>query len=74
MTDHLVTMVLELSAELYTVYSRLDTVERLIEQASLFDRSRIDAYRPSEPVEAEREAWRELFFSRLLRTIKQERG
>ena len=72
--DHLVTMVLEMSAELYAVYQRLDTVERMLDEAKLVDRTKIDDYQPSEAAEAERAEWRELFLERLFRTVRADRG
>jgi hypothetical protein len=72
--DHLVTMVLEMSAELYAVYQRLDTVERLLDEAKVVDRSKIDAYKPDAAAEAERAEWRELFLERLFRTVRADRG
>ena len=72
--DHLVTMVLEMSAELYAVYQRLDTVERMLDEAKVIKRKKIDAYEPDADAEAERAEWRELFLERLFRTVRADRG
>jgi hypothetical protein len=68
--DHLMTMVLELSAELSVVYTRLDTLERVLAEAKVIDRAGLEAYLPSADAEAERAEWRTLFLDRLFRTIK----
>jgi hypothetical protein len=72
--DHLMTMVLELSTELSVVYSRVDTLERVLEEAKLLDRSRLEAYQPDEKAEAERAEWRTLFLDRLFRTILEDKA
>jgi hypothetical protein len=69
--DHLMTMVLELSTELSVVYSRLDTMERVLEDANLVKRDTLETYTPSAEAEAERAEWRALFLDRLLRTIRE---
>jgi hypothetical protein len=68
--DHLMTMILELSTELSVVYSRLDTLERVLADARLIDRKALEAYEPDEKAEAERAEWRSLFLDRLFRTIR----
>lgn len=72
--DHLVTMVMELSAELYSVYGRLDSLERYLAEKNLVDRKALDAFIPDEAGQAERLAWRELLLERLFRTISADRG
>ncbi len=69
--DHLMTMVLELSTELSVVYSRLDTLERVLEDANLINRAGLETYAPSPEAEAERAEWRALFLDRLFRTIRE---
>jgi hypothetical protein len=68
--DHLMTMVLELSTELSVVYSRLDTLERVLEDARLIQRDALETYMPDQKAEAERAEWRTLFLDRLFRTIR----
>jgi hypothetical protein len=72
--DHLMTMVLELSTELSVVYSRLDTLERVLEDAKLINRAGLENYTPSPEAEAERLEWRTLFLDRLFRTIREQPG
>ena len=71
--DHLVAMVLELSAELATVYAKVDTLERMLDKAGVVDRAAALAFRPDPAGEAERAQWRELFLERLFRTWRAER-
>jgi hypothetical protein len=71
--DHLVAMVLELSAELATVYAKVDTLERLLDKSGVIDRKAALAYLPYADGEAERAQWRELFLERLFRTWRAER-
>lgn len=72
--DHLVTMVTELSTELYTVYARLDSLERYLATKNVVDRAELDSFLPDEAAQEERLAWRELFLDRLLRSVKADRG
>lgn len=69
--DHLMTMILELSTELSVVYSRLDTLERVLEDAKLIKRAGLETYQPDATAEAERAEWRALFLDRLFRTIRE---
>ena len=70
--DHLMTMILELSTELSVVYSRVDTLERVLEDAKLIDRARLETYQPDQKAEADRAEWRALFLDRLFRTIRED--
>lgn len=65
-------MVLELSAELSVVYTRLDTLERVLEEEKNGLRDRVEAYQPAPKVEAERAEWRELLLDRMFRTIREK--
>jgi hypothetical protein len=69
--DHMMTMILELSTELSVVYSRLDTLERVLEDAKLIPRERLETYKPDQKAEGERAEWRALFLDRLFRTIRE---
>jgi hypothetical protein len=68
--DHLMTMILELSTELAVVYTRVDTLERVLEDANLINRDTLETYAPSAEAEVERAEWRALFLDRLFRTIR----
>jgi hypothetical protein len=68
--DHMMTMIVELSTELSVVYSRLDTLERVLSEANLIERAQLEDYEPDAAAEAERAAWRAQFLDRLFRTIR----
>ena len=72
--DHLMTMVLELSTELYTVYARLDTLERTLAARAVIEPGEVDAFKIDDAADAERLQWRELLLSRLFRTISADQG
>jgi hypothetical protein len=69
--DHLMTMILELSTELSVVYSRVDTLERFLEEAKVIDRAKLEAFQPNPAAEKDRAEWRALFLDRLFRTIRE---
>jgi hypothetical protein len=68
--DHLMTMILELSTELAVVYTRIDTLERVLEDAKLIQREGLETYKPDQKAETERAEWRALFLERLFRTVR----
>lgn len=65
--DQVMTFVLELATELSVVRTRLDTVERLLDEHGSVTRAAIEAYEAPAAVEAERDAWRAAYFDRVLR-------
>lgn len=65
--DQVMTFFLELMTEVAVVRERLDTVERLLETKSSITRADIEAYRADDTVEAERLAWRNAYFQRVMR-------
>lgn len=71
-TDKLLTMVLELIGELSVSRDRIDTLERLIEQAGLFKASDVDAYLPDEEINAQRAERRAAMLSRIFRASEKE--
>jgi hypothetical protein len=71
-TDKLLTMVLELIGELSVSRDRIDTLERMIEQAGLFKASDVDAYLPDETVNAARAERRARMLSRIFRASEKE--
>lgn len=73
-TDHLLTMVLEMSTELYAVYSRLDSLERYLAQKGSVDLEQLDGFKPDEAAQNDRLAWREQFLERLFRTVSVDQG
>jgi hypothetical protein len=69
-TDNILAIVLALAGEMVVMRERLDTAERLLGDAGL--KERIDSYRPTSAVLAEREAWRAQFIDIVMRPIQQE--
>ncbi len=65
--DQMMTFIIELSAEVSVVYDRLDTVERLLDEKGTISRDDIEAYRPDEKVEGERNTRREGYLKRVFR-------
>jgi len=65
--DQIMTFIVELSAEVSVVYDRLDTVERLLNEKGTISRDDIEAYRPNEDAEGERNARREAYLKRVFR-------
>ncbi|HWU03511.1 MAG TPA: hypothetical protein VN222_12295 [Novosphingobium sp.] len=71
-TDKLLTMVLELIGELSVARDRIDTLERLIEQAGLFTMADVDTYLPDEAVNTQRAERRARMLSRVFRASEKE--
>ena len=65
--DQMMTIIIELSAEVSVVYDRLDTVERLLDTKGTISRADIEAYRAPDAVEAERMARRDAYLKRVFR-------
>ena len=70
--DRLMTMVMNLAAEVSVLRERLDTHERVAEQKKLFSAGDIEAFEPSDPVRDDRDAWRNRFLERLLTPVEEE--
>lgn len=70
--DQLMSLVLALGTELAVTRERLDTVERLLEQAGGLSRSAVETYRPDAAAKAERAKLHQDFLRRFLRGILQE--
>lgn len=71
--DKVLSITLALAGETAVMHDRLDTIERLLEAGQPVSRAAIDAYIPDQTVRDERDAWREMFLSNVLRIIHQER-
>ncbi|WP_375285724.1 hypothetical protein [Sphingomonas sp.] len=65
--DQVMTFVFELMTELAVMRERLDTVERLLDTEGVVTREGIESYRADAAVEAERNAWRNAYFQRVMR-------
>ncbi|MEO0412829.1 MAG: hypothetical protein AAF221_13435 [Pseudomonadota bacterium] len=71
-SDHLLSMVLELSAELWVSRSRQAALESYLVQAGQLDAKAFETHALSEAEEADLSAWRAEFMRRLMRTIEAE--
>lgn len=71
-SDHLLSMVLELSAELWVSRSRQAALESYLAAAGQLDLERFEAHALTEREEAELAAWRSEFMQRLMRTVEGE--
>lgn len=65
--DQMMTFLLELMTEVSVLRERMDTVERLLDTKGTVSRAEIEAYRADAAVEAERTAWRDAYFQRVMR-------
>lgn len=65
--DQMMTFFLELMTEVAVVRERMDTIERLLDAKGAVTREDIEAYRADAAVEAERVAWRNAYFQRVMR-------
>ena len=70
--DHLLSMVLVLAEELSVTRERADTLERILEEKGLLNRSDIESYDPSTEAGLERQISNGEFATRLVRSIRQE--
>ncbi len=71
-TDRLLTMVMNLAAEVAVLRERLDTHEQVASAKQLFSPDDIEAFEPNDDVMNAREAWRERFLDRLLKVMSEE--
>jgi hypothetical protein len=71
-SDRLLAMVLALSGELATVYERLDTLERVLEDKHGLKREDLEAYQPDDGVSKDRLDWSTMLVERVLRVLKYE--
>ena len=70
--DRLLAIVWAMAGELAVTRERLDTVERLLAERDILDRTRIDAYRPDPVAAGERGRWQIEYIARLLRVLQQD--
>jgi len=69
--DHLMEMVLALSAEISVLRDRLDTHERLAEASTAPTPEAVESYVPDDAASGQRSAWRSAFLAKLFRSIRQ---
>lgn len=72
-TEQLLNITMALAQELAVTRERLDTVERLLEQANLVSQQDINAYKPDAVAADERQAWHQEYIARILRIVQQSR-
>ncbi len=70
--DKLLNIVFAMAAELSVARDRIDTLERLLDEAGVLDRGRVNAYRPDPAADAERQAARMEMIERLLRILRKD--
>ena len=70
--DRLMTIVMSVAEEAIVTRERLDTLERLLDEKGTLSRADIEAYRPDEAADAEREAARQKAIERILRIVVEE--
>lgn len=71
-SDRLLAMVLALSGELATVYERLDTLERVLEDKHGLQRQDLETYQPDDSVSKDRLDWSTMLVERVLRVLSYE--
>lgn len=72
-TEQLLNITMALATELAVTRERLDTIERLLDQAGTLKREMIETYIPSDAAADERQLAHQEFIARILRIIQQER-
>ena len=70
--DRLMTMVMNLAAEVSVLRERLDTHEQVAASKKLFTPADIEDFDPSDDVREARDAWRNRFLDRLLSVVQEE--
>ena len=70
--DQLMAIIMAMSAEHSVLYDRLDSLERMLDSKGTIDRASLEAYRPSDEIEAERKARRTEYIQRIFRIIRDE--
>ena len=71
-TDRLMTMVMNLAAEVAVLRERLDTHEQVAASKKLFTPTDIEEFDPSDDVREARDAWRNRFLDRMLSVVQEE--
>jgi hypothetical protein len=70
--DKLLAMLMALAGEVSVIRERVDTHERLAEKKKLASSKAIEAYKPTDAVDAERVKWRADYVARILRIVTDE--
>jgi hypothetical protein len=70
--DRVMAILLALVSEVAAIRDRLDTHERLADQAEAPTRAKVEGFLPDEAVDADRDAWRDAYIRRLFRVITED--
>lgn len=70
--ERVLAITMAVSQELAVARTRIDTLERLLEQRGLLARSDIEAFEPTQQEAEERGAWMQEYLVRILRIVQQE--
>jgi len=71
--EQTLSIAMAVAGELAVVRERMDTIERLLEEAAVIKRQAIEAYVPGEDAARERMRWQAEYASRILRIVQQQR-
>ncbi|MBU2980027.1 hypothetical protein [Alteromonas sp. C1M14] len=72
-TEQLMNITMALAQELAVTRERMDTLERLLESASIFSREDIESYVPDSEAAEQRQLWHQEYIARILRIMQQSR-
>lgn len=70
--DKLVSITMNLVAEVSVLRDRLDTIERLAGERGVFTSADIEAFDVTPEIDAAREKWRAAYLDRVLWTMREE--
>ncbi len=70
--DRVMAVLLALVSEVAAIRERLDTHERIASGGGAPALDAVEAYRPDDAVEADREAWRDAYIRRLFRVVSED--
>jgi hypothetical protein len=71
-TERVLAITMAVAQELAVARTRVDTLERLLEQRGILSRADIEAFTPTREAAAERGAWVQEYLARVLRIVQQE--
>jgi len=71
-TERVLAITMAVAQELAVARTRIDTLERILEQRGILSRADIEAFAPTKEEAAERGAWVQEYLVRVLRIVQQE--
>lgn len=71
-TERVLSIAMALAGELSVARERIDTLERLLEQHGVIQRSEIESFVPDAAAQTERTAWGREYIARILRIVDQD--